>query len=75
METILESANILMKLHVLCGIVKKFRNFYRPDFFNRRDENGVFSQFLIISGKCVFHKLDLKMMKINYDKIFLNHIS
>ena len=41
----------------------KSRNFYRPDFFQKIDENDVLSQFRTFQNS-VFHNLKLKVMKI-----------
>ena len=50
-----------MKLQVLCGIVPKLQEFYRPDFSTRVVK-------MLIRGKGVFQEVNLKNMK-NNDKI------
>ena len=75
-ETLLEWVNILRdEITDVLWYCDKNSGILPSRFFFTRVMKMMSFPILIICGKGVFHNLNLKMMKINNEVNFLNHIS
>ena len=72
MKTWLDWAkNFHDKMTIVVGYCAKNPGICILHIFHQSDEKGIFSNFSSFEGKCVFHNMNLKIMKIDIKVNFL----